>query len=97
MAKCALWVTLKATPGKEKEADAFLKHGALMSRDEPKTVDWYSVKLGEGSYGVFNTFVDEGGRNAHLTGKIADAIMAKVPELFADELTVEKLEILARR
>ena len=95
MAKLALWVMLKAKPGKEAEAEAFLKQGAVMSQDEPKTVNWYGVKIAPGVYGVFDTFDDEAGRNAHLTGEIAKALIAKAPELFSNDLQIEKMEILA--
>ena len=95
MAKHALWVMLKAKPGKEAEVEAFLKLGGTMSKDEPKTVNWYGVKVGPGMYGVFDTFDDEAGRDAHMNGEIAKALMAKAPELFSNELKIEKMEILA--
>ena len=71
MAKLAIWVMLKAKPGKEADVEAFLKQGAVMSKDEPKTVNWFGVKIAPGMYGVFDTFDDEAGREAHLGGEIA--------------------------
>jgi quinol monooxygenase YgiN len=97
MAKQAIWVMLKAKPGKESEVEAFLKQGATMSNDEPQTVTWYGVKVGDGIYGVFDTFNDEAGRDAHMNGNIAKALMAKAPELFANELKIETMEILATK
>ena len=97
MAKQAIWVMLKAKPGKEQEVEAFLKQGAQMSGDEPQTVTWYGVKMGPGVYGVFDTFNDESGRDAHLQGDIAKALMAKAPELFANELKIEQMEVLASK
>lgn len=97
MAKQAIWVMLKAKPGKETEVEAFLKQGAEMSKDEPKTVTWYGVKMAPGLYGVFDTFDDEAGRDAHMNGDIAKALMAKAPDLFSNELQIEKMEILARK
>ncbi|HVG27726.1 MAG TPA: hypothetical protein VM865_08985 [Acidobacteriaceae bacterium] len=99
MAKQALWVMLKAKPGKENEVEAFLKQGATMAGNEPQTVTWYGIKMGPGTYGVFDTFNDEAGRDAHLTGDIAKALTAKAPELFAngDELRIERMEILASK
>ena len=85
MAKQALWVMLKAKPGKEAEVEAFLAQGASLANNEPKTVTWYGVKMAPGMYGVFDTFNDEEGRDAHLNGQIAKALMAKAPELFANE------------
>jgi quinol monooxygenase YgiN len=95
MAKFALWVMLKAKPGKEDDVEAFLKQGAAMSLEEPKTVSWYGVKLGSGTYGVFDTFDDEEGRDEHLSGEIAKALTANWSELFSNELRIEKMEILA--
>ena len=97
MAKQALWVMLKAKEGKEQEVEAFLKQGAVMAGDEPQTVTWYGVKMGPGTYGVFDTFDDESGRDAHMNGAIAKALMAKAPELFSNEIKIEKMEILARK
>jgi quinol monooxygenase YgiN len=97
MAKLAIWVMLKAKPGKEADVEAFLKQGAAMAVDEPKTVNWYGLKVAPGIYGVFDTFDDEAGREAHLSGEIAKALMANAEELFANasELRIEKMEILA--
>ena len=97
MAKQAIWVMLKAKPGKEQEIEAFLKQGAQMSAEEQGTVTWYGVKMGPGVYGVFDTFHDEAGRDAHMGGEIAQALMAKAPELFSNELRIEQMEILAAK
>jgi quinol monooxygenase YgiN len=97
MAKQAIWVMLKAKPGKEHDVEEFLKAGASMSKDEPQTVTWYGVKLAPGMYGVFDTFDDEAGRDAHRNGEIAKALMAKAPELFSNEIKIEQMEILAAK
>ena len=97
MATKAIWVMLKAKPGKEADVEAFLKQGAAMSLDEPKTVTWYGVKIAPGMYGVFDTFDDEAGRDAHVNGPIAKALMANAAELFSNELKIEKMEILAKK
>jgi quinol monooxygenase YgiN len=95
MAKYALYVTLKAKPGKEKDVEAFLKQGAEMSKKEAGTVNWYGLKEDEGLYSVFDTFNDEAGRDAHLNGEIAKALMAKASELFADPPKIHKINIVA--
>jgi quinol monooxygenase YgiN len=95
MATKAIWVMLKAKPGKESDVEAFLKQGAAMSNDESKTVTWYGVKVAPGMYGVFDTFDDEAGRDAHLNGEIAKALMANASELFSNEIKIEKMDILA--
>jgi quinol monooxygenase YgiN len=97
MAKLAIWVMLKAKPGKENDVEAFLKQGASMAQDEPKTVTWYGVKIAPGMYGVFDTFDDETGREAHLTGPIAKALMANAAELFSNEIKIEKMDILGSK
>ena len=96
MATKAIWVMLKAKPGKENDVEAFLKQGAAMSHDEPETVTWVRGKnCPDGMYGVFDTFDDEAGREAHMNGEIAKALMANASELFSNELKIEKMDILA--
>src|ERR1700749_2677249 len=97
MAKFALYAHLKAKPGKEAEVEAFLKQGAEMAKAEVGTVDWYGFKEESGSYGVFDTFNDEAGRDAHLNGEIAKALMAKADEYFSNELRIERMEILSSK
>lgn len=97
MARKAIWVMLQAKPGKEGDVEAFLRQGASMSRNEAGTVTWYGIKLGPGSYGVFDTFDDEAARDAHMHGDIAKALMAKAPELFSNELRVEMVEVIANK
>jgi|SRR5271154_3279890 len=98
MAKYALYVSLKAKPGKSADVEAFLKQGAEMSKEEKGTVTWYGIKEGEGAYAVFDTFDDESGREAHLTGEIAKALMANAEALFSNTpLQIHKLQILANK
>jgi quinol monooxygenase YgiN len=97
MAKYALYVSLKAKPGKAAEVEAFLKQGAEMSRAETGTITWYALKEDDGSYAVFDTFDDEAGRNAHMNGDIAKALMAKADELFSNTLQIHKIEIVANK
>ena len=97
MVKHALYVSLDAKPGKEAEVEAFLKQGAEMSRAEEGTVGWYGLKLNHGHYAVFDTFEDEVGRDAHMNGRIAKALLAKADELFSNKLQIHKLEIIASK
>ncbi len=97
MAKFALYVPLKAKPGKEGDVEAFLKQGAEMAGDEKGTISWFGLKEGEGRYAVFDTFDDEGGRDAHLNGEIAKALMAKASELFSEAPQIHKIEVLATK
>ena len=77
MAKYAIWVMLKAKPGKEDDIEAFLKQGASMSLEEPKTVNWYGVKIAPGMYGVFDTFDDEEAANFSSGVACSDSTMAR--------------------
>src|SRR5215471_16268095 len=95
MEAIGLLVTLEARPGKEADAEAFLKAAQPLAVNEKGTLKWYAVKLGPSRFGIFDTFADEGGRNAHLTGEIAKALTARVNELFAVPPQVEKAEVLA--
>jgi quinol monooxygenase YgiN len=95
MAQYALYVSLKAKPGKESEVEAFLKQGAEMAKQEEGTVNWYGLKEDEGSYSVFDTFNDEAGREAHLNGEIAKTLKAKASELFAEPPQIHKIRIVA--
>jgi quinol monooxygenase YgiN len=97
MAKLALYVPLKAKAGKEKDVEAFLKQGAQMAGAEKGTVSWYGLDEGGGRYSVFDTFDDEAGRDAHLNGSIAKALMANWSSLFEGELQINKIGILAEK
>ena len=96
MAKYALYVQLKAKPGKAADVEAFLKQGAEMSKAEKGTVTWYGIKEDDDAYAVFDTFNDESGREAHLSGDIAKALMANAETLFSNTpLQIHKIQIIA--
>lgn len=95
--KKALWVPLHVKPGKEAEVEAFLKGGLDLVMGEPGTTTWYAVKMAPSMYGIFDTFADDAGRDAHLNGKVAAALMAKAGDLLAQPPKIEKLDILAAK
>ncbi|MFC6310658.1 antibiotic biosynthesis monooxygenase [Paraburkholderia dipogonis] len=97
MVKLALYVRLEAKPGKEKEVEAFLLGGLPLVEAEPGTVAWFGLKLGPSTFGIFDTFADEAGRDAHLNGKVAAALMAKAGDLFASPPTIQKVDVLAAK
>ena len=97
MVKVALLVRLEAKPGKESAVEEFLRSGLALVQEEPATSTWYGIKLGPSTYGIFDTFPDDAGRQAHLTGRVAAALMAKAPELLRQPPTIEKAEILAAK
>jgi quinol monooxygenase YgiN len=95
MSRLAIWASLYAKPGKEKEVEEFLKSAQPLAEKEPGTISWYAIKMAPGQYGIFDTFADENGRNAHLNGEIAKALFAKAKDLFSKPPDVQKPEILA--
>jgi len=97
MVKVALLVRLEAKSGKESAVEEFLRGGLALVEQEPATSTWYAIKLGPSTYGIFDTFQDDAGRQAHLTGHVAAALMAKAPELLAQPPAIEKVEILAAK
>ena len=94
MYKVALFARLEAKPGKEKEVAKLLEAGLVMAKQEPTTPLWFALRLGPTTFGVFDAFVDENGRQTHLNGPIAKALVAKAPELFANAPAIEALEVL---
>jgi len=97
MAKYALYVPLKSKPGKEADLEAFLKQGAEMAKKERGTIAWFAFREDEGRYAIFDTFDDEAGRDAHLNGEIAKALMAKAGELLSEPPQIHKIAILANK
>ncbi|MGA8273400.1 MAG: antibiotic biosynthesis monooxygenase [Candidatus Sulfotelmatobacter sp.] len=97
MSKVSIWAQLEAKPGKEQELEAFLKSAQPLAESEPLTLTWYAIKLGPGKYGIFDTFADENGRNAHLNGPIAKALFAKADELLAKPPQIAKPDVLASK
>ena len=95
METLGLLVTLEARAGKEADAEAFLKSARPLALDEKGTLKWYAIKLGPGKFGIFDTFANEAGRSAHLTGEIAKKLTARASELFAVPPRVEKVEVIA--
>ena len=95
MVKKALFAKLKAKPGKESELEAFLNGGLELAQQEELTVNWYALKFNDSTFGIFDTFDGEEGREAHLNGKIAEALMAKADELLAESPRIEKVDLLA--
>ena len=95
MIKLALLARLEAKAGKETEVEAFLKSGGDLALDEPKTITWYAFRLGPTTFGIFDTFEEEDGRQAHLTGEIAKALMQKAPDLFSSAPDIQLADVLA--
>jgi len=97
MTKFALYVSLKAKPGKEKAVAEFLRSALPLVNSEPGTRTWYAIQEEPASFAIFDTFDDEAGRDAHLNGKVAAALMERAKDggLFAQAPEIFKLEIIA--
>lgn len=92
-----MFVRLEAKPGKEKDVESFLLGGLPLVEEEPATTAWFGIRLGPSTFGIFDAFPDEAGRQAHLSGKVAAALMANAAELFAEPPSIEKVDVLAAK
>ncbi len=99
MTKFALYVPLEAKPGKAKDIADFLQAAVPLVNDEPGTITWYAIQEGPSSFAIFDTFDDEAGRDAHLNGKVAAALMEKITggDMFAKTPEIHKLDIIAHK
>ena len=97
MVTVALLVRLEAKPGKEEEVESFLKGGLAIVQEEPDTTAWFAIRMGQSTFGIFDAFPDESGRQAHLTGRVAAALMAKASDLLAQPPVIEKVDVLAAK
>ena len=97
MVKLALFVRLEAKPGKENQVEKLLHDGLSLVAQEPGTVAWFALRLAPSTYGIFDAFPDEAGRKAHLAGRVAEALMAKAPDLFVAPPVIEQIDVLAAK
>jgi quinol monooxygenase YgiN len=97
MTKVALLVRLEAKPGKENEVADFLRGGLAIVEEEPATIAWFALQLGPSTFGIFDAFPDEAGRQAHLSGRVAAALMAKASDLLSQPPVIEKVDLLATK
>ena len=97
MVRVALFVRLEAKPGKETDVENFLHGDLSIVEEEPATIAWFAIRLGPSTFGIFDAFPDESGRQAHLSGRVAAALTEKASELFAQPPSIEKLDVLAAK
>lgn len=93
----ALLARLEAKPGKEETVANFLSGALPLAQAEPATITWYALRLGPSTFGIFDTFPNDAGRQAHLSGPIAAALMANAAELLSQPPTIEMVELLAAK
>jgi len=94
MLKTGLLVRLQAKPGKEIALENFLRAGLALAKEEGGTPIWFALRIGPSTFGIFDAFPDERSRQAHLSGKIAKALMANAPELLSESPTIETVDVL---
>jgi quinol monooxygenase YgiN len=94
MIKLAFLARFAAKPGKEEQVAQFLESACEMAKKEPTTINWYAIRLSHNTFGVFDTFNDESGRQKHLNGPIGQALMAKAPELFSTAPEILPVDVL---
>ena len=95
--KLALFARLEAKPGNEKDVADFLRQGLALANEESTTLMWFALRLGPTTFAIFDTFADEAGRQRHLGGPIAQALMAQAPTLLAAPPQIEPLEVLGAK
>jgi quinol monooxygenase YgiN len=97
MITVGLFVRLQAKSGKEEELAAFLMKGLELANRETTTPVWFALRIGGGSFAIFDAFADESGRQAHLNGPIAEALIAQAPHLLAEPPAIQQLEIMGAK
>jgi quinol monooxygenase YgiN len=95
MVKVALLVRLEAKQGMEEAVASFLRGGLAIVEEEPATTVWFAIRMGPTTFGIFDAFPDDAGRQAHLAGRVAAALMAQAPNLLAEPPIIEKVDVLA--
>jgi quinol monooxygenase YgiN len=96
MTDVGLLVRLEAKPERADEVAAFLAGALDLVREEPETQTWFAIRLGPTTFGIFDTFADDAGRQAHLAGRVAAALMENAPALLARDPAIEPVDVLAR-
>ena len=97
MVRVGLFVRLESKPGKEAEVQTFLRDGLAIAQEERATVAWFALRLGFSTFGIFDAFPDDGGREAHLSGPLAAALTSRATELLSRPPSIEKIDVLAAK
>jgi len=92
-----LLARLEAKPGKEDEVQQLLEGALSLAQQEPDTTAWFAIRMGPSTFGIFDVFPDDQGRQAHLQGPIAAALMDKADELLSEPPDIKPIEILAAK
>lgn len=90
-------VRLEAKRGKEDDVAQLLRDGLSLVLEEPATPAWFAIRIAPGTFGIFDAFPDEGGRQAHLGGRLAAALVDRGAELLAQPPSIERVDVLAAK
>lgn len=97
MVTVGLLVPLHAKPGKEEDVAKFLEGGLALVNEEPGTTTWFALRLGPSEFAIFDAFEDDSGRQAHLSGRVAEALMAQAADLFAAPPDIKQADVIAAK
>ena len=97
MVSAALLVRVEAKRGKEQQVAEFLESALELVQQEPDTVAWFALRFGPATFGIFDAFPDDAGRQAHLAGRVAEALMARADELLVTHPSITKVDVLASK
>lgn len=97
MLTLGLYARLDAKPGKEQEVAALLQQGLELAKQETTTPLWFALRLGPTTFAIFDAFLDEAGRQRHLNGPIANALVTQAPHLLAALPVIERMEVLGAK
>jgi len=97
MVTVGLLVTLQAKPGREGDVQRFLEGGLALVNEEPDTTAWFAIRMGPTTYGIFDVFPSDAGRQAHLQGRVAEALMAQAADLFDEPPDIAPIDVLAAK
>ena len=97
MVKVGLYVRVEAKPGKESDVEEFFRSGLSIVEAEPDTTTWFAIRFGPSTFGIFDAFADENGRQAHLSGRLASALVQRAGELFTQPPSIEPVDVLAAK
>lgn len=93
--KVGLLAEFQAQPGKEEELAQWLRDQLKPALDEPGTITWYGFQIDEQTFGIFDTFDVEDGRQAHIHGDIPDALGKITASLLVAPPKLRQIDVLA--
>jgi quinol monooxygenase YgiN len=96
MVQVGLYVRLEAAQGREGDVADFLRQGQSLVEQEPGTTVWYAIQMGPSTFGIFDAFEDEAGRDAHLNGEVAKAL-GENADMFATDPEINQVDVLAAK